>query len=789
MSAQLPNIELIVLGEFDVVSDVLQQWRAESDRSINATLLKEAKQFYTTELAVNQLIITDTNALGMGLNQVLNRAKSRAAAPPVVLIADAGESEQIADGLERGVDEYVLRSDDRGFSSLLLQAIKRAVTRRRDLPLVGDHIAKPHFWGLLEAMPIPTKVLDEEGRLLYVSPSFAEFLNYERNDMEGRSIFDFMHPDEVEDAINAYKKVLSAQEAVPSTGLAYGQNVLPDRRYLTKEANDEDQEERVRWGNLYLLPLWHNDGSVHHVVGLMVDITERKTTAIELDAREKHERAILNTTVDGIMTIDTDGQIETFNRTCEKIFGYDADEIQDQNVSILLAPKGDQSVLESIKSIETSSEPQRVQGRTKDGEEIPLELGIGKMTIRGETKYTVIVRDISERIDFMERAHRADRMEAIGHFAGGIAHDFNNILTIIKTNAYLLSEQNLVIRGLGEKHLKKIFDAADRASRLTENFLSLTPEPGGSAEPININDVIGGLESLFDSMVEEDIEQKLRLDDNLAPVHADLGEIEQIVMNLILNARDAMPHGGRLTIVTCNISTESEGGTTPRELDAGQYVLLEVHDTGEGIPDEIRDRIFDPYVTTRTEGTGLGLATVYSLVESLGGTIDVETEPSIGSTFRVYLPATEDKPEQISPGRRRPEQRQTEPKPKQKKSSDTKTILLAEDEDDIRASLVILLEQEGCEVIAAADGDEALELAQRHQGTIDLLLTDMVMPGLNGMELAEKFRGIHPDSEVIFVSGYAGDVLERKDLGSEQVHLTKPFDIGELKETLREALS
>ncbi len=780
MAIHTPDIDLVILGQFDGMQGVLNTWEAKSQRQIHAHWLQEPQEFFSTPLRANQVILTDTRALGLGVAGVIRRARTSAAQPPVVLIAGPQESKTVAHALELGVDEYVFHTDDSSFPNLLLQIIDRAITTRRDLPLVGDEPARPHFWAFLEKMPIPTKILDEEGTILYASPSFASFLDCHRQEMVDRPIFDFMHPDEAEEATELYRQLLSHKDAIPDTGLAYGHHCLPDRRYLSQKSTPKDRP--IRWGNLYLMPLWHADGTLQHVVGFMVDITERKKAALALKSREKRSQAILDTTVDAILTIDDQGYLEAFNQATEELFGYAPQDIQGEHIATLLKPLGDLSALEFIRSIKNSTDPRPLEGQTRSGQTIPLEIGVGQMHFGEQTRYTLVVRDISERVEFLERANRADRMEAVGQFAGGIAHDFNNMLTIIQTNAHLLSHQDLVSCGLGERSLQKILKATERAARLTGNLLSLTPDFEGEITPLNLNHVISGMEDLFATMVEEDIDLEFDLQKDLALTRADLGKIEQVLMNLILNARDAMPRGGPLKIVTCNLSVDDQDATSPRELASGDYVLIEIHDRGTGIAEEIRERIFDPYFTTKKEGTGLGLATIYKIVESLQGTIDIESKPGQGTSFFVYLPAME---EDVNDSPTRP----AASPPKRRPRPSTQTILVVEDEEDIRTSLVLVLEQENYQILTAADGQEALECARDHAGPIDLLLTDLVMPRLNGVELANEFTTLYPDAGVIFVSGYAGDVLTRKDIGPDQTHVSKPYHIKDLTETIRETLT
>ncbi|QDG52340.1 PAS domain S-box protein [Persicimonas caeni] len=508
----------------------------------------------------------------------------------------------------------------------------------------------------------------------------------------------------------------------------------------------------------------------------------------KLEESEEHTRAILNTAVDGIITIDEHGLIEQFNKAAEQIFGYRAEEVIGENVKILMPSPYREEHDGYIERYLRTGEARiigigrEVEGQRKDGSVFPMELGVGEMNFGGETKFTGFVHDISDRRELEERVRRSERMEALGQLAGGIAHDFNNVLTIVNSYTYTSMAHDDLAPEL-EHYLSKIKDAAERGARLTRQLLAFSPEQIGEPRVLDLNEVIREIKGLARSIIEEDIEFEVRLESDLPRVEVDPGQIEQVIMNLIVNARDAMPRGGRLNIRThkAYLSPALRRSGYHPELSPGDYVLLIVEDTGVGMDEETRSHIFEPFFTTKPtgKGTGLGLATVYGIVQRYGGQICVESEPGEGSAFYIYFPLAESEAatwvtERVAQTRR--------------ESSGGETILLVEDEEDVREPLKLALEGRGYSVIEAKSGKNAIDVIDAYEGQIDLVLTDVIMPELSGVELVDHLAKEYPSMQSILVSGYSGEVLQRKEISPQRVRVAKPYDIDELASLVRDML-
>ncbi len=380
-----------------------------------------------------------------------------------------------------------------------------------------------------------------------------------------------------------------------------------------------------------------------------------------------------------------------------------------------------------------------------------------------------------------ESLQQAQKMEAIGKLAGGIAHDFNNMLTAINGYSELLlgqlNDKAALNLGLGE-----ILRSGRRAAALTNQLLAYSRQQIMAFRLVDLNGVVEGMVGLLKRLLQEDIEHVLKLDPNLPSIKADPSQLEQVLLNLALNARDAMPMGGRLEIETRQFRRDARRHPRYGSLPPGQYVALTVRDSGVGMSEELKGRIFDPFFTTKSmgKGTGMGLSTVYGIVQQSGGHISVETAPGKGSAFEVLFPALNEAPakeEEAAPLQTTRERRR-------------ETILVAEDETSVRVFLRQLLAAQGYTVLEASNGNEALMAAEAFPGEIHLLLTDVVMPGMGGRELAEKLSRLRPAMRMLFISGYTDDaILQHGVLDGETAFMNKPFPPASLLEKVRELLN
>jgi PAS domain S-box-containing protein len=406
--------------------------------------------------------------------------------------------------------------------------------------------------------------------------------------------------------------------------------------------------------------------------------------------------------------------------------------------------------------------------RTKSGEERQIMLSAHPVQLEGQLCILSILRDVTEQRLLEQRFQRAQKMEAVGRLAGGVAHDFNNLLMITSANLELLEKAKQDPQRI-DRYLKQIRIATDRSSALTRQMLAFSRQQVLSPTVLNLNTVINDLWKMLARLLGEDIETILSLDPALGCVSADRGQVEQVVMNLAVNARDAMPHGGKLTVKTRNV--EVNASTVPggvAEAPSGPCVLLSVSDSGVGMSPAVQAQIFDPFFTTKEmgKGTGLGLATVYGIVKQSSGTISVDSEPGKGSTFRVYFPRVKEMEREAEPAP------PTEPEP-----AGSGTILLVEDETPLRQVTSEFLRARGYQVLGAENGEVALEICKSHTGPIDLLITDVVMPGHSGPAVSRQVTEMRPGVRTIFMSGYTDRTMGPDILGPNDAFFQKPFNL------------
>jgi signal transduction histidine kinase/CheY-like chemotaxis protein len=404
------------------------------------------------------------------------------------------------------------------------------------------------------------------------------------------------------------------------------------------------------------------------------------------------------------------------------------------------------------------------------------------------------LRDVSERKqaersrELLEaQLRQSQKMEAIGQLAGGVAHDFNNLLSVI-LNYTRFSMEGLEEDDERRRDMEEVIRAGEQASRLTQQLLAFSRKDVAQPTELSLNDVVADLERMLRRTLGEQVELETALDQELASIQADSGQIQQVIMNLCVNARDAMPEGGRLVVATSNETVDESAALEEPELSPGDYVCLTVTDSGIGMTDEVRARIFDPFFTTkeRGSGTGLGLSTVYGIAAQAGGHVSVRSQVGEGTVFRVYLPVvTASAREPVRGDGSSPLDGQASPL-----SGMGETVLVAEDEPGVREVVRRLLDRNGYEVLEAASGKEALSIMATTGRRIDVLLTDVVMPGLSGKELATLVKKASSDVKVVFMSGYTNDIIAKQGvLHADEILVQKPFSEDELLTKLREALA
>ncbi|HYL82594.1 MAG TPA: PAS domain S-box protein [Candidatus Angelobacter sp.] len=508
---------------------------------------------------------------------------------------------------------------------------------------------------------------------------------------------------------------------------------------------------------------------------------ERRRSEDALRKKEEMFRLLFSHNPLPTWVIDRDSlRFLEVNEAATRVYGYTADEFKKMTVLDFRPDEEKERFLEYLKR---NSGDGLYRGnwrhRKKDGKIIQVETTVHELEYSGKRVRLIVAQDVSERHILEQQLRQSQKMEAVGRLAGGVAHDFNNLLMVIKGHTELLL-QSLPRSEQYTRKIEQIDRAADRASGLTRQLLAFSRLQMLQPHVMNLNDVVQDMGRLLPRLIGEDIELVIRAAGDLGAVRADASQMEQIIMNLAVNARDAMPEGGRLIIETSNTDLDGAYNEKHPIVRQGPYVLLAVSDTGTGMDAETQAHIFEPFFTTKPQGkgTGLGLATVYGVVKQSGGFIWVYSELGRGTTFKIYLPRVDQPVDRAVSGPSAVEA------PK-----GTETILLTEDEQDVREVAREFLESGGYTVMEARDGSEALALAEKHEGAIKLLITDMVMPRMTGLELAARLKEKQPGLRMLYMSGYSERAAaESLQLDPSVKLLTKPFSRSVLLRAVHELL-
>jgi len=564
------------------------------------------------------------------------------------------------------------------------------------------------------------------------------------------------------------------------------EQVVAARRQAMGEGRDHSLEYRMVAADSHLV--WLHD-TTHvvldaerrpiHLRGVAIDSTKEKSA--------EAERTLLITAIEqsaeGIFITDAKGTIQYVNPAFCRVSGYSRAEALGKNPRILKSGKQNEAFYKRLWTTILGGEiwQDEIINRRGDGSLYNEHMTITPVRDqRGEiTHFIAIKAEVTERKRLEQQLRQAQKMEAVGRLAGGVAHDFNNMLTIISGYSGLLIEHPGIIEPL-RGYVEEIRSASGRAASLTRQLLAFSRQQVLAPRVLDLNSVVSNIQKMLKRLIGEDIDLVTALGESLWPIMADPGQLEQVLLNLAVNARDAMPEGGVVTIETANVKMDAASAQAHFPLKPGPYVLLTFSDTGVGMDAETQARIFEPFFTTKEigKGTGLGLAMVYGIVKQSGGYIWVYSDVGKGATFKIYLPRTAVEVDDPSSGRGRADaQRGTE------------TLLLAEDDDSVRELVRNVLRENGYKVLEASRGEEALELSELFAGKIDLLVTDVVMPQMNGRELARRLLEQRPQLKVLYISGYADNsVFYPGGLDAGGAFLQKPFTPEALARKVREVL-
>jgi two-component system cell cycle sensor histidine kinase/response regulator CckA len=617
--------------------------------------------------------------------------------------------------------------------------------------------------------------MDTQGNITDFNPAAERTFGYRRADVIGRPMAELIVP----------PGFRAAHRLGLQRHLATGETHVIGRRIELTAMRADGSEFPVE---LSITRIPGHESSMF--AGFIRDITERRAADANVRSTLSLLSATLESTADGILVVDVGGKIVSFNRKFAAMWRIPQEILDARDderaiafvVSQLAAPESfvakvrelyaqpdadsfDVLTFRDGRVFERYSVPQRIDGRS-----------VGRVwSFRDVTERNRAAMALRESED---QLRQSQKMDAIGRLAGGVAHDFNNLLTVILGYAEQLQERLDAKEPMRAAALE-IQGAAERAAALTRQLLAFSRKQVLEPRTLDLNAVLSGTSGLLRRLISEDVQLEVRLDPNLGRVMADEHQIQQVIMNLAINARDAMPEGGRLTLTTSNETLDQSYARQHLPLAPGEYVLLDVADTGIGMDAATKARAFEPFFTTKEpgKGTGLGLATVYGIIKQSGGYIWVYSEPGHGTVFKIYLPRLDAAPD-------------AGPRATSGAAlNGHETVLLVEDEASVRELLRGTLEGHGYRVMAAASGEQALERASVHRGPIHLLVSDVVMPGIGGPELASRLAPLHPELRVLHISGYADDAILRHGVREgTTAFLQKPFTLEALARKMREVL-
>lgn len=624
---------------------------------------------------------------------------------------------------------------------------------------------------LLEQIPAVTYItaLDETGGRLYISPQIETMLGFPSSEWltDPQLWFRRIYPDDRKHVLMEFYK-----------SHANGQPFQSEYRLIARDGH-------IVWVRDEGTVVRDESGHPCFIRGFMFDISELIQTKEAIQKSEAKFQTIFEGMAVGIALVNTDGRVMESNQALQKMLGYRVEELYGKVLNELAHLEDAAKDLDLHKKlIAGEKDHYQIEKRyiRKDGEvvwgrvNVSLAHGLG-----GGPSYTIhMVEDITEWKQLEMQFLQSQKMETVGQLAGGIAHDLNNLFTILS------GYSQLSLLEINEDHplrgnLQEIKRTTDRAAQLTHQLLAISRRQVVDMKVLNLNQLLKGLERMLSRIIGEDIELITRLAEELGRVKTDPGQIEQAILNLVVNARDAMPNGGRLIIETENVELDKSYARSHFNVTPGRYILLSVTDTGYGMSPEVKEKIFDPFFTTKGKGrgTGLGLSMVYGIVKQSGGYIWVYSEINQGTTFKIYLPWVDEEADDLS---------------RQEETGDfpegDETILLVEDDESLRSLAARVLRDQGYTVLEAANGDEAMGLARElaHK-KIHLVLTDLVMPQMGGQELVEQFELLHPDTRILFISGYTdGIMIHQASLKPGTPFLQKPFSPMELARKVREVL-
>ena len=633
----------------------------------------------------------------------------------------------------------------------------------RQLPILGDV-----FRLAFEQAAAGISVVSPSGDYLLANNAFCEFVGYSIDELRSLNIRALLHPDERQRSTELVEKMVRGDLT----------EARWERRFVHKSG-------LALWALVTTTLVRNERGEAAYFISQLVDISDRKQAEEALRRAEARSRALIGAMQDVILVLDRHGVCVDVAAGASNVLVRAPEELVGRRLDDVFSHDQAESFVATIReALVTRAAVEAKYEMEIRGERYWFEATVSPLP---DDRVVWVARDVTARLraehalrESEDQLRQAQKMEAVGQLAGGIAHDFNNLLMAIMSNAELAALE-LPQPTPAAIHIDEIKNASRRARSLTQQLLAFSRKQMLQPRVLDMNHVVREGEQILRRVIGETIIMSVQLDPGLGQVRADQGQLSQVLMNLAVNARDAMPHGGTMTILTSNREVDARDVRSHRGLREGRYVILEVRDSGVGMDEQTKARIFEPFFTTKPpgQGTGLGLSTAYGIVKQSGGYIAVDTAPGAGTTFTVFLPRVFEAADALTATA-------SHETPLPQSSG---TILLVEDEAAVREATKRMLRKFGFTVIEARDGEEAIKVWQREGQSVDVVLTDVVMPTLGGAELARVLRQRTPDLRVVFMSGYTQGTLEPSTMDHDSTRfLPKPFTSEQLVTTLRELI-
>jgi len=729
----------------------------------------DTEQAYADSLGPDiDIILSDYSMPQFDGPRALKLLQQRELEIPFIIVSGTIGEAVAVECMRAGANDYLMKSNLARLGPTIVRELQEAENRRaRRRAEAALRESEDRHRDLIEHGRDLICTHDLTGRILSVNRTAAELLGYDQETLLSKNVQEILFSG----FQNEFDSYIAALQ---NTGSAQGTMAIQTR---TGEQRVWDYSNTLRTEGV----------AVPIVRGMAHDVTEQSQAENALRENQARLAGIVNSAMDAIISADSEQRIVLFNAAAERILGCPATEAIGQSIDRFIPERfrerhqqhirdfGETGV--TLRSMRSFAELTALRA---DSEEFPIEASISQIEVEGKKLFTVILRDITERKQLEEQFRQSQKMEAIGRLAGGVAHDFNNMLTAIIGYSQLVKAQ-LDEESPLRHDIEEIEKAGQRAAGLTAQLLAFSRKQVLQPKVLDLNEVISVVDKMLRRLIGEDIDLVTITRPGMGHVKADPGQIEQILLNLAVNSRDAMPRGGKLTIETRNMDLDEGYASSHADVVPGQYVMLAVSDTGHGLDAETQSHIFEPFFTTKEQGkgTGLGLSTVFGIVKQSGGHIWLYSEPGHGATFKIYFPRIDE-----------PADATAAPTKSVESLYGSENILVVEDDEAVRNVARLALEKYGYTVLEAERGAQALEAFGPLATAIDLVMTDVIMAGMSGPELVVRLQELHPDVKVLYVSGYTEEATIHHGVLTEGIaFLQKPFTPDGLARKIRQLLS